>query len=148
MMPKCGHCPIKDGYCRGLDVRRLCQLSETDPRYTQVVIDRTAQHGPSARPAAIYPPYIAMAKNAIKAAGRVASAVVRGEPIKVTPAVYYERLALCRGCVFHDLARGACTKCGCGGLKLELATEECPLPGPEKKWRRVEGPAPEEKVAP
>lgn len=27
-----------------------------------------------------------------------------------------------------------CALCGCGGLKLEWATEECPLPGVQKQW--------------
>ena len=71
------------------------------------------------------------------AAGRVVAAMVNGEPIKVQPAIYYERLEICRGCEFNGErpAGVRCTKCGCRGLKLELATERCPI-GKWERWHR------------
>lgn len=80
-------------------------------------------------PAPSYPSLAVQAGNAAKALGRVVAAVVQGERIKVEPAVYCERLAICLGCEFNG-ARPAgvrCTKCGCGSRKLEFATEECPV---------------------
>jgi hypothetical protein len=85
---------------------------------------------------ATYPGLFTMAGNALAAAGRVVVAVVQGQLVKVAPAVYYERLEICRGCEFNGEAPSGvrCMKCGCGGLKLELATERCPV----GKWEAVQ----------
>lgn len=85
-----------------------------------------------------YPSAATMAANLAGAVGRVLGAVARGEPVLAPPGVVERRRAICLACEFHDHARGRCTRCGCGGLKLELATEACPLPEP--KWPRWEEP--------
>jgi hypothetical protein len=77
-----------------------------------------------------YPSLAAQAGSALAAAGRVAAALIRGEPVRVAPEVLEERRAICAACPHHDAARDRCRKCGCGGLKLELATERCP----EGRW--------------
>lgn len=42
-----------------------------------------------------------------------------------------QRRSICDECPMWDATafggRGKCRKCGCGGLKLKLATEKCPL---------------------
>jgi hypothetical protein len=43
-----------------------------------------------------------LAGDAIRAAGWVVVAAVKGEPIKVPAPVYYERLAICPECEFND----------------------------------------------
>jgi hypothetical protein len=85
-----------------------------------------------------YPPLATQAGNALKAAGRVVAAAVKGEPIRVPLPVYYDRLEVCRACEFNgERPAGVhCMKCGCGGMKLELATEKCPI----DKWPRWEKP--------
>lgn len=82
-----------------------------------------------------YPPPIARAGNALSALGRVVGAVIRGEPVHVEAAVHDARLAACMGCEFNGEAPAGvkCTKCGCGGSKLRLATERCPV----GKWEAV-----------
>jgi hypothetical protein len=83
-----------------------------------------------------YPSLFRQAANLAGAAVRVVVAAAQGGPVRVPPPVYYERLAVCRGCEFNG-ARPAgvhCTKCGCGGMKLEFATEACPV----QKWPRWE----------
>lgn len=44
------------------------------------------------------------------------------------------RMEICKACNFFGGSRGllkiACQKCGCGGLKIHLATESCPI----SKW--------------
>jgi hypothetical protein len=76
-----------------------------------------------------------VAGNALMAAGRVAVAVATGQKVKVEPGVYQERLAICLGCEFNGARPDGvkCTKCGCGGIKLQLATERCPI----GLWERV-----------
>jgi hypothetical protein len=46
------------------------------------------------------------------------------------------RLKLCRQCPhWRRSLVPTCQQCGCTALKLWLATEECPLTGPEKRWK-------------
>src|SRR5262245_4476328 len=65
--------------------------------------------------------------NALGAAGRVVAAVARGERVRVSSAVHAERLAICHQCEFNRLRPTGvkCSRCGCGELKLSLATERC-----------------------
>ena len=81
----------------------------------------------------VYPSLATMAANAVAAAGRVAAAFASGQPVKVSAEVYEARLATCRACEAYDATQARCTKCGCGGLKLGLATEKCPL----GKWKAI-----------
>lgn len=85
-----------------------------------------------------YPPLYRQAANLAGAIGRVVVAAAKGEPIRVPPATYHARLAICRACPFNGErpAGVRCMKCGCGGLKLELATEQCRDDPP--RWGRWE----------
>jgi hypothetical protein len=88
--------------------------------------DRTPASG-HAPEAGAYPGILEQARNVASAAGRVVSAVVHGEPVKVSEEVHADRLAICMACE-HNGARPdgvRCRKCGCRGLKLWLATERC-----------------------
>lgn len=110
--------------------RMLC--ADDHPRredWRRIVVEKDARR-------AEMPSLLTMAGNAAKAAGRVLAAAAKGEPIKVPASVYHERLEICRPCEFNrDRPSGVkCSRCGCGGLKLELATEECPLDPP--RWTR------------
>jgi hypothetical protein len=90
------------------------------------------------------PGMVRMAGNAVRAVGRVARAVVRGDKVRVSSEVAAERLRVCVDCdestevvgksgaVYHRCTNKAC---GCwldgkGYAKTMLATETCPL----KKW--------------
>jgi hypothetical protein len=84
-----------------------------------------------------YPSLFAQTRNLAGAVGRVISAVVQGQAVKVEPSVYYERLAICRSCEHNGEAPLGfrCKLCGCRGLKLELAPEQCPDNPP--RWLKV-----------
>jgi hypothetical protein len=83
------------------------------------------------------PSMLELARNAVSAASRALVAALTGQPVKVSREVHDERQAICSACDFYDAAQAKCTKCGCKGAKLWLATERCPLPEP--KWDRIEG---------
>lgn len=55
----------------------------------------------------------------------------------VSQEVFEERQRICEGCELYGGVRTfgfiGCGKCGCTGLKLWLASEKCPLPGP--RWK-------------
>jgi hypothetical protein len=57
-----------------------------------------------------------------------------GFPI-VSREVFQDRLRSCQGCQWWKGWR--CAQCGCAGVKLWLATEQCPLPEPERRWGAV-----------
>jgi len=81
-----------------------------------------------------YPPLATQARNAIGAIGRVIAAAVHGEPILVGKEEVERRLAICRACDLYDATQHRCRRCACyTSLKLELATERCPL----NKWAQV-----------
>ena len=80
------------------------------------------------------PPVGQQARSLAKAAVKFAASGGATVPAEVRA----ERLAICRGCEWHDADRGRCGKCGCGGLKLQLATERCPLDPP--KWAEYHSP--------
>lgn len=69
-----------------------------------------------------------------KATARWAAA---GFPL-VSQAVFLQRLQACRGCP-HWIRSfiPKCKVCGCRALKLWLASESCPLPEPEQKWKAL-----------
>lgn len=79
--------------------------------------------------------------NAAMAAGRVARAVAKDEPLLVSDEIYHARLAVCRDCperAEHNRngeTFSRCAKCGCWldafFRKAKLATEDCPL----GKWK-------------
>ena len=109
--------------------RELC--AESHPAH----VDWCAKVVQMAQPATEYPSLWTQATNAAGALGRVAGAVLAGEPVRVDQAEYDRRLAVCRGCEKYDSSRAACTVCGCqmAGVvgKASLATEVCPL----GKWK-------------
>lgn len=110
--------------------REYC--AESHPRHEDWRAKMIAKAG--GEPPVRYPPIARQAANLAGAVGRVVSAVVNGEPVRVAAEVLERRRAICLTCEFHDRERGRCTKCGCGGAKLELATEQCPLTPP--RWER------------
>lgn len=69
-----------------------------------------------------------------------------GRP-KTSPAGLQARRDKCGACPNWNpagwMGRGRCTLCGCSGVKLEWATEQCPKPTPE--WL-PETPQPEPKA--
>lgn len=66
--------------------------------------------------------------NATEAAGRVAMAAVKAEPIKASPEIIAARNAVCEACPSRDGQWCQERKCGCFlPLKSTLATETCPL---------------------
>ncbi|MCJ8331830.1 MAG: hypothetical protein HRT89_15685 [Lentisphaeria bacterium] len=70
-------------------------------------------------------------KNLSSAAGRAATAAVKGEKLKVSKEIYDGRIAICKACdkFIEDSLR--CQACGCQlKFKAILATESCP----EGKW--------------
>lgn len=84
-----------------------------------------------------YPPLLEQAGHFLGAVGRVVAAAVHGEAILVADEVLEERRDICMGCEFNgERTNGGirCMKCGCSGLKLELATEACPDDPP--RWGR------------
>jgi hypothetical protein len=105
--------------------RQLCGDDHPDrDLWRQRMIEQAMSLSPS------YPSARSMASNVLVASARVVKAVVRGEPVMVAADVLEERRALCLPCEFngHRESGGIrCTKCGCSGLKLHLATERCPV---------------------
>ena len=79
--------------------------------------------------------------NATKAAARVASAVVRREPVKVPDEILAVRQSICEACEYWqpdgNLGLGKCShkRCGCTKFKLQLATERCP-DGLWERWQK------------
>lgn len=74
-----------------------------------------------------YPSLIVQAGNVARAAGRVVAAIAKGDQVLAPEPVREQRLAICEACEFFDANQRRCTKCGCGGLKVHLATERCPV---------------------
>lgn len=80
------------------------------------------------------PPLPTQAKNAVAAAGRVISSVVKGVPVKAPDEVVKMREDICQGCEFLDKVRNRCSKCGCWyKTKISLASERCPI----GKWEEM-----------
>lgn len=102
-----------------------------NPDYVPVVM-RLAAEDPAASPS-----LVRQALNFAGAVGRVAGAVTAGQDVLVPDEIHKARLAICLGCE-HNSQRGRggvlCVRCGCGGMKLRLATEHCPI----GKWERFE----------
>ena len=101
--------------------RELCGGDHPEHEgYRRVVVEKARQF-------AGYPPLARQAASLAGAVGRVVIAAARGEPIRVPADVLASRRATCAGCEHHDHATDRCRMCGCSGLKLELATETCPI---------------------
>lgn len=67
-----------------------------------------------------------------KAVGRAARAVVKGNKILVSDDVLALRWSQCKACDRFDPDFRQCKVCSCFvGVKVQLATEQCPL----GKWR-------------
>lgn len=72
-------------------------------------------------------------KTAIKAAGKVVSAVAAGQAVLVSEEIVTERLNACESCEFFDASARQCKRCTCFiDVKVNLSTETCP----EEKWKR------------
>jgi hypothetical protein len=110
--------------------RQLCDEHNPDVRqrdsYRREMIRLAAEPEPS------YPPLTQQLRTAAGAATRAVTAAVTGQPVLVSAEERDRRQAICDACPEYDAAARRCRKCGCGGLKLSLATERCPLPEP--KW--------------
>jgi len=66
--------------------------------------------------------------HAAEAAKRVATAFAQGEPILVSRQTEVLREAACKQCPRRDPAANQCLECSCFlALKVQLATEKCPL---------------------
>jgi hypothetical protein len=85
---------------------------------------------------ATYPSLFRQAANLAGAMERVVVAAAKGEAVRVPIEEYSRRWQVCKTCEFNGMKPIGvrCTKCGCGGMKLELATERCPV----GKWERWE----------
>lgn len=120
--------------------RVLCADDHPDhERHRRRMIERATGEAPTPTPATPFPSPLRQAVNLAGAVGRVVVAAVQGGPVMVPPEVYAARRAICLSCE-HNTARAvgavACGRCGCGGAKLQLATEACPV----GKWTRYEEP--------
>jgi hypothetical protein len=79
------------------------------------------------------PTMLQKATNMTKAIGRLAGAVAKGNPLRVTDEERDRRLAICRGCEYWNeggnIGLGECrhSKCGCTRFKHGLTTERCPI---------------------
>ena len=104
---------------------------ETRAGYRRIVIERYQQLISDSE----YPPLVEQAGNAVGAMGRTIRAAIKGEPVLVSIRERERRLVLCQACEYYDPGPNRCRRCGCNGLKLDLATERCPLSPP--KWDRV-----------
>jgi len=77
------------------------------------------------------PPIEVQMGNALKAAGRLAVAVVKRQKIQREPKDQDRVLSICRTCEWWEPTKERCGKCGCFGVfKSWLATEQCP----DGKW--------------
>ena len=67
-------------------------------------------------------------RNAIYAMGRVLRALFLWRSIFVDEHTAFEREMRCRMCPLYDDDAAVCTECKCFvGIKVRLATEECPI---------------------
>lgn len=115
--------------------RALCADDHPDHDiHRRRMIERATGEAPTP---ATFPSLFRQAAGLAGAVARVAGAVVSGGPVMVPPKVYAARLAVCLSCD-DNVARSAgavrCGRCGCGGAKLALATESCPI----NKWTKYE----------
>jgi hypothetical protein len=132
-MIRCARCPCPEVCLGSEDFCRTASADPQDPMMMRSICDRSRiAAGEPPKPVLEYPSILAQAINATRAAKRVLAAAVQGDPIRVPPETYRDRLALCQSCESYDRIRARCSKCGCTGLKLELATEKCPLDPP--RW--------------
>jgi hypothetical protein len=127
----CDRCPCPE-ICTG---RRVwCDWAARDvqrPNEIRAICDRSQLDREAARHPQ-YPPALTQIRSAAAAATRAVTAAVTGKPVLVSAEERARRQAICDACPEYDATRGRCTKCGCGGVKLALATERCPLEPP--KW--------------
>ena len=132
-MSRCANCQAPaDATCRGIRVRRFCALTDpTNPAYRPEYVRILVQDDASAN--GVEPGLLQQAGNLAGAVGRVVSAVVHGEKIRVSPEERDRRWALCMTC--PNLVNDRCKLCGCSfRAKIELATERCPI----GKWEKVD----------
>ncbi len=130
----CDKCPCPD-ICLGWPV--FCEWAAKEPQQPVEIRHICARSAIGSTPAPShdgavivepsYPSLIEQAGNLAGAIGRAAVAALTHEPIFVDADEISRRQAICDACEFYDAARRRCTKCGCGGAKLALATESCPI---------------------
>jgi len=126
---RCPDCPVA-GQCivDRTRHRRYCDWAASgDPAKIQRIRELSEEAPPAPAP---YPSIVSQIGTAARAVGRVASAIVQGEPVLATAEETARRLVICGACPEFVVADGRCLKCGCSvNLKARLATEEgqCPL---------------------
>jgi hypothetical protein len=139
MSDPCKHCPVKNGPCAGVKVRRLCELVDPDndafdDRYVKVVVDQSSRVNNTVPE---YPPVSVMVVGVVKSTLRAAASWATGRGLTVDRKELERRLEICRACDRFVPADGRCLECGCASkLKSRLVSEHCPLT-PEKggpKW--------------
>lgn len=125
MSDPCEKCPCPD-VCLGRP--EWCGWMRGEP--TDIEVRSICERSRIAAAATAYPPLLEQAGNVLAAAGRVLGAVARGEAVMAPADVVAARRAICLPCEHngHRESGGIrCMKCGCTGLKLDLATEACPV---------------------
>lgn len=124
----CEHCPCPDVCLARPEWCRWAASESPDPIAIRSICERSRiEHAGRA-----YPPLREQAGNLMGTVGRIVAAVARGDPVWAPAEVIGRRRAICEACEFFDHSQARCRKCGCTGLKLDLATERCPLEPP--KW--------------
>ncbi|MHB1559309.1 MAG: hypothetical protein ACYC61_17805 [Isosphaeraceae bacterium] len=121
--------------------RVLCAEDHPDHEmHRRRMVERATGEAPTPAPApATFPSLFRQGANLAGAVGRVVVAAAQGRPLAVPAEIHAARRAICLSCE-HNTARSVgavtCGRCGCGGAKLQLATEACPV----GKWTRYEEP--------
>ena len=82
-----------------------------------------------------FPSLATQAGNALGAIGRVAGAVLTGQPVLVSTEEHGRRMAICLTCPEMDAAQNRCRACGCLlAVKPWGSHKTCP----RGKWEKVE----------
>lgn len=112
--------------------RQLTAKQHAECRENPAFLDLWKRHSES-------PSFLRRAANASRAAGRVANAVIRRDPVLASADLVAERRRICGECdqriVSHDKEWCQHRSCGCLiRLKTTLLTESCPL----GKWPSIQ----------
>lgn len=123
--------------------RKDCYLCRTSPAYRKALARRydveeefecpygvTESEFEDAEPSAFQ-----RAMNFAQALASQGATVIGDGPSIVPKKISEHRMQLCRACHMFD-GKNKCKKCGCSNMKLKVtwASQECPLPYPDKKW--------------
>jgi len=111
----------------------LLARAHLDDKGETVTLDTSAYTELTARYRSTPPSLPQLAMTAAKALGRFAASGFRKAPEETR----LSRQAVCHACPDWDAegfaGMGRCRKCGCSGIKLSWASEQCPL----GKWGRT-----------